>query len=193
MKQYTHKELLRMNITSQREVLRKLNKEVRTRAMRLKKAGFTGEMTTPNIRNYKKVPRDELLRQIEDLQAYTRNRLSTVKGMKSFIRGNLTTLHANGYTFVNKDNLAAFGQFMNMVRDIHGAQAFPSNEVANVYRNMERLNVSPNVIREKFGEYLADLSGITDLELTLQQIDLPEGRVRISSTEIKDKMKDLGL
>ena len=193
MKQYTHKELLRMNITSQREVLRKLNKEVRTRAKRLKKAGFTGEMTTPNIRNYRKVPRDELLRQIEDLQSYTRNRLSTVKGMKSFVRGNLTTLHAHGYDFVNKDNLADFGRFMNMVRDIHGARAFPSNEVANIYKNMERLNISPNVIKQKFGEYLSDMSGIVDLELTLQQIDLPKGRARISSTEIMEKMEELGL
>ena len=192
MKQFTLKELTRMNIGTQRKLLRDLNKEARARAKRLKKAGFTGEMTEPPTVDYQRTPREELIRRIEDLQMYTRNKLSRVSGMKKFQRETLATLHGHGYDFVDKNNLADFGRFMNMVRDLHGSKAFPSNEVANMYKNMERLNISPNVIKTKFADYLTSQAGINDLSMTLDTMRLPENRARISSTEVMDKMKELG-
>ena len=192
MKQFSIKELTGMKIMEQRAILKALNKEARLRAGRLKKAGFTGEMTEPPIADYQRTSADELIRRIEDLQMYTRNRLSRVSGMKQFIRGTLTTLNSHGYDFVTRDNLADFGRFMNMVRDIHGAKAFPSNEVANLFKNMERLNISTAVIRDKFGEYLTSQAGITDLNLTMSVMSLPENRIRIASTEVSSKMKELG-
>ena len=82
---------------------------------------------------------------------------------------------------------------MNMVRQLHGATAFPSDEVVEMYKRAEKLGISRSVIKDKFGEYLTDLSGITDLNITLETMSLPEGRKRISSTEVIGKMKELGL
>ena len=193
MKQYTMKELLRMNITTQRKLLSDLNKVAKTKSQRLIKAGFTGEMTKPLTVNAKKTPRDELIRRIEELQAYNRNKLSTVSGMKEFTNTTLTSLQAHGYDFVNKGNLSEFCSFMNMVRDIHGAKAFPSNEVANMYKNMESLGVSPKTIQRKFKEFLSSQEGITDLNMTLEVMSLPEGRKRVTSTDIVNRMKEIGL
>ena len=192
MKQYTLKELRSMGVTKQRQLLRDLNREARVRAKRLKKAGYTGEMTLPPIKDYSRTHRDELLKSIEDLQMYTRNKLSTVSGMKRFERKTLESLREHGYDFVNKSNLSDFGRFMNMVRDLHGSKAFPSNEVANMYKNMERLNISPNVIKTKFKEYLTSQAGINDLVLTMGEMKLPEGRARVTSTEVLEKMEELG-
>ena len=181
-----------MNVTEKRKRLKALNKEARTRADRLTKAGYSGEMTTPPIRDYSKTPRDELIRAIEDLQIYTRDPRSTVAGMKRIENETLASLKSHGYDFVNRDNLADFGQFMNKVREIHGSRAFPSNEVAQLYKGMERLGVSPRVIQTKFTEYLSNQAGITDLNMTLDQMRLPENRARVTSSEIMEKMKELG-
>lgn len=182
-----------MSITKQRDILKNLNKEARTRAGRLKKAGYSGAMTEPPIVNYSKVPSADLIRSIEDLQIYTRDKLSTVKGMKDFVKNTLSTLQSNGYDFITQDNLSDFGRFMNKVREIHGAKAFPSNAVAKMYDNMERLGISPRVIETKFKEFLASQEGIADIMETLDNIELPDGRKRISSTEVKDRMRELGL
>ena len=193
MKQYTMKELLKMNITQRRKLLADVNKLAKSKSRNLLKAGFTGEMTKPPTVNVKKVPKEELIRSIEELQRYNRNSLSTVSGMKNFVKDTLSTLQAHGYDFVNKSNIADFGKFMNLVRDVHGAKAYPSNEVAQMYNNMERLGVSPRVIETRFKEFLSSQEGITDLNLTLEYMSLPENRKRISSTEIIDRMKQLGL
>lgn len=192
MKQYSIKELKRMSIMEQRQVLKALNKEARLRAKRLKKAGYTGAMTEPAIRDYQRTHRDELIRSIEDLQIYTRDKRSRVSGMKKFENDTLITLKSHGYDFVTKDNLSDFGRFMNKVRDIYGAKSFPSNEAAKMYKSMERLNISPSVIEKKFTEYLSSQAGINDLNITLSVMSLPEGRTRIASTEVYDKMKELG-
>ena len=192
MKQYTILQLSSMKIGEQRQILKALNKEARLRASRLIKAGYTGEMTQPPIMDYQRTHRDYLIHSIEELQSYTRDPRSRVSGMRKFIRGTLNTLNNHGYTFVNQDNLADFGRFMNMVRDIHGAKSFPSNEVAQMYKQMERLGVSPNVIKTKFGEFLSSQSGLMDLQLTLDTMRLPEGRKRVTSTEVYSQMKELG-
>lgn len=182
-----------MKIGEQRQILKELNKEARTRAARLTKHGYTGEMTTPAIRDYQRTPADELIRAIQDLQIYVRDPRSKVSGMKRINEQTLSTLHDNGYDFVDESNLADFGRFMNMVREIHGAKGFPSDEVARMFKRAERLGISRNVIKTKFAEYLTDINGITDLNLTLEQMALPEDRKRISSTEVFDKMDELGL
>ena len=193
MKQYTMKELLRMNITTQRKLLTELNKVAKIKSQRLIKAGFTGEMSKPPTVDVKKTPRDELIRKIEDLQAYNRNKLSTVSGMKRFVNDTLSTLHTHGYDFVNRGNLEDFGKFMNMVRTLHGAKAFPSNEVSTMYQDMERLGISRKTIEREFKSFLTSQEGIVDLSLTLSVMGLPEDRKRISSTEVLAEMEKLGL
>ena len=200
MKQYTYKDLAGMKIGEQRQILRAMNKEARLRASRLKKHGYGEAMQLPPIMDWKRTSADKLIKSIGELQIYLRNPRSRVSGMKRINKKTLDALHAvkdaNGdsvYDFVTEDNLADFGRFMNMVRQIHGATAFPSDEVVEMYKRAEKLGISRTVIKDKFGEYLTDLSGITDLNITLETMSLPEGRKRISSTEVMDKMRELGL
>ena len=182
-----------MTVKGRRKILTELNKIARTRAKALKEAGYSGEMTEPPTVNASKVDSANLIRSIEDLQIYTRSKISTVEGMEEFVDSTLSTLHSNGYDFIDEYNLAQFGRFMNSVREKHTAKSFPSNEVAKLYENMERLGVSPRVMETHFKGYLASQEGIGDLMETLEELDLPENRKRISSTEIKEKMGELGL
>lgn len=193
MKLFSLKEILAMKVKDRRSLLVSLNKEARSRAKDLIKAGYDGEMTKPPTVDAYRTPTDQLARSIEDLQIYTRDDRSTVEGMEMFIRSTLTTLDVHGYEFVTESNLADFGRFMNSVREKHTAKSFPSNEVAKLYDKMEERGISPATMERHFKEYLASQEGIGDLHEALDELELPEHRKRISSTEVKDKLKELGL
>jgi len=193
MKLYSLKEILGMKVKERRRLLVSLNKEAKRRAKDLIKAGFDGEMTKPPTVDAYRTPTEQLTRSIEELQIYNRDERSTVEGMKEFVRDTLTTLDLHGYEFVNEGNLAEFGRFMNSVREKHYAKSFPSNEVAKLYSNMEELGISPAVMEKHFKEQLSSQEGIGDLLETLEEMNLPSNRKRISSTEVKDKMRELGL
>ena len=193
MKLFTLKEIFGMRVKERRSLLVSLNKEAKKRAKDLLKAGFDGEMTKPPTVDAYRTPTEQLARSIEELQIYNRDERSTVEGMREFVRDTLTTLDLHGYEFVNEGNLAEFGRFMNSVREKHYAKSFPSNEVAKLYSNMEELGISPAVMEKHFKEQLSSQEGIGDLLETLEEMDLPSNRKRISSTEVKDKMRELGL
>lgn len=193
MKLFSLKEILSMKVKERRSLLVSLNKEAKRRAKDLLKAGYDGEMTKPPTVDAYRTPTEELARSIEELQIYTRDERSTVRGMREFVRDTLITLDLHGYEFVNEGNLAEFGRFMNSVREKHYAKSFPSNEVAKLYSNMEELGISPAVMEKHFKEQLTSQEGIGDLLETLEEMDLPRNRKRISSTEVKDKMRELGL
>ena len=193
MKLFSLKEILGMKVKDRRSLLVSLNKEAKRRAKDLIKAGYDGEMTKPPTVDAYRTPTDQLARSIEELQIYNRDDRSTVEGMREFVRDTLTTLDLHGYDFVNEGNLAEFGRFMNSVREKHYAKSFPSNEVARLYSNMEELGISPAVMEKHFKEQLSSQEGIGDLLETLEEMNLPSHRKRISSTEVKDKMRELGL
>lgn len=193
MKSFSLKEILGMKVKERRSLLVSLNKEAKSRAKELIKAGYDGEMTKPPTVDAYRTPTDQLARSIEDLQIYNRDERSTVEGMREFVRDTLTTLDLHGYDYINEGNLAEFGRFMNSVREKHYAKSFPSNEVAKLYSNMEELGISPATMERHFKDYLSSQEGIGDLLETLESMELPEHRKRISSTEVKDRLKELGL
>lgn len=193
MKRHTLKDLERMGATIKRQILRSANKEARARAKALKSAGYKGDMTEPPVKNASKLPAYALSKAIADVEIYLDDKRSTVEGMTDFVDATLDTLHKNGYDFVDKSNLADYGRFMNYVRDLHGELAFPSKEAADLWRKMEELGISNNVMKRWFTDYLATESGLKDLDITLDSMALPEGRKRMSSTEVMLKMDEYGL
>lgn len=200
MDRHTLKDLERMSVMDRRQLLKALNKEARKRAGALIKAGYDGNMTEPPIKDYQRTKSVDLVRAVADLEIYVNNPLSTVKGMEQFVSSTLETLHSHRdskgqqiYGFVNEGNLADFGRFMNYVRDTHGEKGFPSDQVSKMYKNFRSLGVSAKTIERKFSEYLTSEAGIMDLSLTLESMQLPEHRKRISSTEIFNQMGELGL
>lgn len=192
-KRHTIKDLERMGVSMKRQILRSLNKTARSRAKDLKSAGYTGEMTEPPTMDYSRTPAYALTKSIADLEIFLNDPRSTVEGMDSFVDKTIGTLHGHGYDFVDKSNLADFGRFMNYVRDLHGELAFPSKEAADLWASMQELGISNAVMRRWFTDYLASEAGIIDLETTLDTMRLPEGRKRISSTDVMLQMAEYGL
>lgn len=193
MKRHTIKDLERMGKTMKRQILRSLNKTARARAKELKAAGYHGAESNPPIKDYSRIPGEDLTKAIADLEIFLDDKRSTLEGMNEFVDKTIGTLHSRGYDFVNKDNLADYGRFMNYVRDLHGELAFPSKEAAQLWSKMEELGISNNVMKRWFTDYLSSESGLTDLNTTLDTMKLPAHRKRISSTEVMVQMAEYGL
>lgn len=77
-------------------------------------------------------------------------RRSSVTGQRAIIREQLETLHKHGYTFVNKSNLKAFGDFMEAARVAAGGRLYASDRVAEIYDAAERKGIPPEQLLANF-------------------------------------------
>lgn len=77
-------------------------------------------------------------------------RRSSVTGQRAIIKEQIETLHEHGYTFVNKSNLKAFGQFMEAARAAAGGTLYASDRVAEIYDAAERKSIPPEQLMENF-------------------------------------------
>lgn len=77
-------------------------------------------------------------------------RRSSVTGQRAIIKEQIATLHEHGYTFVNKSNLKAFGEFMEAARAAAGGTLYASDRVAEIYDAAERKGIPPEQLMENF-------------------------------------------
>lgn len=77
-------------------------------------------------------------------------RRSSVAGQRAIIKEQIETLHEHGYTFVNKSNLKAFGEFMEAARAAAGGTLYASDRVAEMYDAAERKGIPPEQLLENF-------------------------------------------
>lgn len=77
-------------------------------------------------------------------------RRSSVTGQRAIIKEQIETLHEHGYTFVNKSNLKAFGEFMEAARAAAGGTLYASDRVAEIYDAAERKGIPPEQLMENF-------------------------------------------
>ena len=141
----------------------------------------------------KNMTRQQIANELSSTQKFLASGSSRVSEYGKVRQQIIESFQSNGYEFVNEDNLADFGRFMNSVREKHIAKSFPSDQVAKLYEDMEKKGISSATMERHFKGYLASQEGILDLREALAELDLPEHRKRISSTEVREKMKDLGL
>lgn len=85
-----------------------------------------------------------------EVRAFLDARRSSVSGQRGIIRDTLQTLHEHGYTFVNKSNLKAFGEFMEAARAAAGGTLFASDRVAEMYDAAERKGIDPVELMKNF-------------------------------------------
>lgn len=90
-------------------------------------------------------------------------RQSSVTGMRAIVKEQIATLHENGYTFVNKSNLKAFGEFMEAARIAAGGLLRGSDRVAEMFDAAERKNIDPMELFKNFDYWRANLDKLNDL------------------------------
>lgn len=80
------------------------------------------------------------------LNEYTLLPKARARAQKVKIEG----LHAAGFDFVNTDNLAAFGRWMEEARALYGKRYRFSDEIAQAFETVERIGIDPDKARKDF-------------------------------------------
>ena len=187
IKRYTPREVNRMSEDQLRKAYSHQRSIARKRSQRLIARGY-GEYDVaqefPKLKDVKDI-KEELL----DVSLDLADPRTTLTGMKAYVAATLENLHESGYTFINASNLKSFGDFMESKRALFASKILDSDRVARLFEQSERLKVSPNVLENKFGEYLADVDKLDKLISTMENMEINKGAARVSSSRILAKLK----
>lgn len=107
----------------------------------------------------------ELGRLLYEVRAFLDARRSSVSGQRAIIRDTLHTLHEHGYTFVNKSNLKAFGDFMEAARAAAGGTLYASDRVAEMYDAAERKGIDPAELMKNFDFWRAHVETLNSMPI----------------------------
>ena len=125
-----------------REEYTRLRKVANERLRALGKAGFSDTETYKYNKGIfdpqSKLSNEEIAARMPDLARFIEAKTSTVGGMREQQRETIETLNDKGYDFINKSNLAAWGNFMQYLRDTDQSKRF-YEELAELDDEEERI------------------------------------------------------
>lgn len=98
-----------------------------------------------------------LSRQLARLAEYISKPTRTVSGKRKQIAKSIETLHDAGYDFVNEDNFAVFGEFMDTVRDSYTKRMIASDEVVTLFELAEKAAIPIDEIGRRLDDYIENL------------------------------------
>lgn len=85
-----------------------------------------------------------------NVKAFLESSQSTPARMRALNTRRIETLHNRGYTFVTKENIAAFGRFMEAARLRAGGFVFGSPIWARMYEAAEKKGIDPMTLLKDF-------------------------------------------
>lgn len=149
----------------------RLRKAANERLRKLKKAGYADSEIYRRFRTafpaYSKVKTNTALGiHLADIRHFLGLKTSTVGGMKQVESQIIQRLHESGYTYINKENLKAFGAFMDAVRSKYNGLIYGSDQVVELYGAAYEKDLDPAQLLEDF-EYWQE--NVYELEKSRQK------------------------
>ena len=86
-----------------------------------------------------------------EVSRYLRDPRHTVKGETEFRSSVLNALHKDGYNFINENNFYDFTKYMDKLRTQYSEKVFDSTDAVQVFNNMERLKIDPELLKDEIG------------------------------------------
>lgn len=187
--EYSPREVEHMSDAEERKVYSRLRKLARRRALRLFNAGYGDFEVAKIFPKLSEIRPQDVRSYILDASLYLTDPRTLVRGMREYIHNMIKTLHRHGYTFVNKNNLKAFGEFMENVRAVSVDKTYYNPKVMDLFKEAQRLGISNNVLNNKFMDFINNEKELSQLVETMRSMNIAEGRTRVSSTSILNRMK----
>ena len=133
----------------------RLRKVANERLRKLKKAGYANLEIYKRFRTafpaYSKVKTNTALGiHLADARHFLDLKTSTVGVMHKVESQTIQRLHESGYTFINKDNLGAFGAFMDAVRAKYSGLIYGSDQVADLFGAAVEKGLDPEQLLKDF-------------------------------------------
>lgn len=176
---------IRAKYTEYRDIAQK-------RIKRLAKAGYeyTDLYQQADFPKIKGQSLEEIKQNLQNVSEFLKDPRSLASKMRSINTKISSKLKQRGFN-IEESELSDFGKFMKWVRERYNNRAMPpSDDVVQIYEQAERLGISTNVLRTKFKDFISDSRKAEQLAVTLTDMELPEHRQRITSTEVKNAFND---
>lgn len=94
--------------------------------------------------------RRELIYLLNDVARFLSAKSSSVSGLKATDRQILETAHERGLTWLKKDNLRQFGEFMEDARAKGYAKIYGSERVAEIFGTAYKKGINPEEVKKNF-------------------------------------------
>ena len=124
---------------------------------------------------------------LSDVRGFLDSERSTISGLKRIDKKTVSTLQANGYTFVNMGNIKAFGEFMEAARIKAGRRMFASDRVAELYDAAERKKIPPEQLLKDFEYWRKNVE-----ELNSSRVSRKEGATAADYRRTIERRKKRG-
>lgn len=116
----------------------RLRKAANERLRKLEKAGYADSETYRRFKSafpaYSEIKTNTALGiHMADVRHFLGLKTSTVGGVHKVETQTIQRLHESGYTFINKENLKAFGSFMDAVRSKYNGLIYGSDQIADLF------------------------------------------------------------
>lgn len=138
------------------------------RLANLKKAGYVEDnfykynvnryVPLADIKNDK-----QLMQKLSDIANFLSSRKSSVRERRAMQRDLLETMHEHGLTFVNKNNLDQFGEFMENFRQQKLDSLYSSDQAADLFGLAIEKNISKSALQKNFEEFLGEQERIKNV------------------------------
>lgn len=186
---YSPREVEHMSDAEARKIYSRLRKLARRRALRLINAGYGDFEVAKIFPKLSEIRPHDVRSYLLDVSLYLSDPRTLVRGMRKYIHNMIKTLHRHGYTFVNKTNLKAFGEFMENVRAVSVDKTYYNPKVMELFKEAQRLGISNNVLNNKFMDFINNEKELSQLVETMREMNIAEGRTRVSSISILNRMQ----
>lgn len=156
--EYYYPEALRSGILTEDEIRKEYSYLRSIANKRLKRfVGTEFEEHQSYIKNAEKfVPlskissKRELIMKLYEVKKFTAAKSSSVSGLREMQRKALATAKERGLTFLNKNNLQAFGEFMEEARTRGYAKLYGSERVAELFGVAVKKGINTESIMQEF-------------------------------------------
>lgn len=134
---YTPRELAKLPEPVLRQEYNRLRKIALARGSALSRSEFADSAGARRIEGHfqlsaSKLTKNELIYELNELATVTTSELTSVRALQRQRRESLATLKEHGYNIGRKD-FAAFGRFMEQVREFYGRKNVDSPRAAEVF------------------------------------------------------------
>lgn len=182
---YTPAQIAQLSDKTVRQRYAQLRSIALKRIARLKAAGF-GDTDLADVRFApgSKISIETLREDLADLSLWLRDPRTTVKGMRRYMKRMRESLGQAGYNIPERE-LGKFGKFMEEMRARYKGRLPGSDTVAGIYDHASRLGVSGITLMRGFKDWLLDADKLMHMYKRMQEIQLPPGRKRLSSKELR--------
>ena len=187
----TLNELKNMSPRDIRALYADLRDVIRKRQTRLTAANFQKGLEFPKLKELDQqgATPGELMSWVMEAQAFLGNKLTTIRGMRARNRATVEAINKGGIEFVDEGNLDKFTAFMERARQhALGHKLLDSFVIARIYDQAQRLRISTRVLEKKFNVFHLSQEKILKLYDALESMERPEGRKRITSTEVYEQL-----